>query len=124
MKEKNIRVLKVSPDAIPEIVTLQNDLEHLQQAVGGLIEFVPIDLEKSIDLMCNEEGKLIGLALNRRVGRDIIVGDFYIIKTNAVGDCCSLSEDEIRQYSDRFCQIENISQEECNQALYADFLIL
>jgi hypothetical protein len=36
MKEDNIRVLKVEPQKEPEVVTLKNDLESMQEAVGGL----------------------------------------------------------------------------------------
>ena len=63
MKEDNIRVLKVEPQKEPEVVTLKNDLESMQEAVGGLIEI--IDLSETACVLCNEEGKLNGLEGNR-----------------------------------------------------------
>lgn len=67
----------VEPGKNPKVTTLQNDLDSLQTAVSigadyqGLIEIVPLGNGDCI--LCNEEGKLIGLDGNRRVGRDIIV---------------------------------------------------
>ena len=67
----------VEPGKNPKVTTLQNDLDSLQKAVSigadyqGLIEIVPLGNGDCI--LCNEEGKQIGLDGNRRVGRDIIV---------------------------------------------------
>ena len=66
MKEDNIRVLKVEPQKEPEVVTIKNDLESMQEAVGGLIEI--IDLSETACVICNEEGKLNGLEGNRSLG--------------------------------------------------------
>ena len=74
-KEPEITVLKVEPGKAPEEVTIPNTLEAMQQMVGGLIEIVYLD---GVCLVCNEEGKLMGLEGNRRVGRDIISGTFFL----------------------------------------------
>ncbi len=72
-----IRVLKVEPGTAPEIVTMPNMLDAFQEAVGGYIETVGLDANAV--LVCNEEGKLIGLPANRQVGGDIIAGTFLIV---------------------------------------------
>ena len=78
MKEKEITVVKVEPMKEPVIACLKNDLDSLQKAVSigapeqGLIEFVW--LEDNVSILCNEEGKLIGLAPNRRLNEDIQIG--------------------------------------------------
>ena len=83
MKDNVIKVLKVEPKKAPGICLLMNELESLQEAVSigadytGLIEI--INLDRGVCLLCNEEGKLIGLEPNRRLGNDIICGVFYII---------------------------------------------
>ena len=65
MTQKEITVLMVEPGKHPKATTLKDDLESLQKAVSigadyqGLIEFVTLGNGDCI--MCNEEGKLIGL---------------------------------------------------------------
>ena len=43
MREKEIRVLEVKPHEYPKEFILENSLEAMQEAVGGLIDI--IDLE-------------------------------------------------------------------------------
>ena len=77
MKEKEIKVLKVKPHEHPEVYMLKNTLEAMQEAVGGYIDIVGLD--DNVCILLNDEGKLIGLEGNRRIGSDIIVGDFFVI---------------------------------------------
>ena len=94
MKQKEIKVLMVEPGKRPRVTTLVDDLDSLQKAVSvgaeyqGLIEI--ISLGNGDCLLCNEEGKLIGLEGNRRLGDDIIVGVFYIMSENEDGELVSL----------------------------------
>lgn len=44
----------------------------MQKVVGGLIEIV--ELEYDVDLICNEEGKIYNLPMNRVIKNDIIAG--------------------------------------------------
>ena len=74
MKEKEIKVLKVKPHEHPEVYMLKNTLEAMQEAVGGYIDIVGLD--DNVCILLNDEGKLIGLEGNRRIGSDIIVGNF------------------------------------------------
>ena len=57
MKEDSIQVLKIEPGKAPEVVTIPNTLEAMQQMVGGYIEVIPLE---DVCLVCNEEGKLMG----------------------------------------------------------------
>ena len=67
MKKREITVLMVEPGKPPAVTTLTNDLDSLQKAVSigadyqGLVEL--IGLEEGVDILCNEEGKLIGLGI-------------------------------------------------------------
>ena len=56
--------------------------------------------------MCNEEGKLIGLEGNRRLGNDIIVGVFYVMSENEDGELLSLSDRKIKHYTNIFWETE------------------
>ena len=54
----------------------QNTLKEFQRVVGGFIEVVP--LVSDIVMICNEEGKLIGLPFNVLIGSDCIVGSVVV----------------------------------------------
>ena len=108
-KEPEITVLKVEPGKAPEEVTIPNTLEAMQQMVGGLIEIVYLD---GVCLVCNEEGKLVGLEGNRRVGRDIISGTFFLAGDTDYGEFCSLTQEQLDQFSQRFAQPETFRPKE------------
>lgn len=122
---KEITVLKVAPMCCPEVVTLKNDLRSLQEAVSigadysGLIEIVELDARTCI--VCNEEGKLIGLAPNRRLGSDVLCGVFYVTGQDNHGNLTSLSSAAIEKYKRVFAQPEIISAEEVEATLAAIF---
>ena len=127
MKEKSITVLKVAPYCQPEVVTLQNDLRSLQEAVSidapyvGLIEIVWLDAETCI--LCNEEGKLIGLTPNRRMGYDILCGTFYVTGQDEEGNLTSLSSAAIERYRHIFSHLEPIDVEEVEETISASFCV-
>ena len=98
-------VLIVEPERVPRMDRITGDLRSLQQVVGGCIEAVyPYD--DPVAIVCNEEGKLIGLPLNRKLeDYDIIAGTFLV---------CGLSEDNFdsltpelaEKYRDKFAHPE------------------
>lgn len=121
MKENKIAVLKVEPGKRPKLCCLKNDLDALQKAVSigcdsqGLIEI--IELEDGICLLCNEEGKLLGLEGNRKVGNDIIAGVFYITAEDGEGDLASLNDKQVEKYTRRFWEIESYTTEDVLQSV-------
>lgn len=100
----------VEPGKHPVETVLQNDLESLQKAVSvgsehqGLIEIIGID--DRVCVLCNEEGKLIGLEGNRRLGNDLIAGVFYIVGEDGQGNLTSLPDDVMSKYSKQFWKPE------------------
>lgn len=116
MKEKTIKVLKVEPKKLPEVCELVNELDALQKAVSigadyqGLIEILYIN--EMICILCNEEGKLIGLEPNRRIRNDILCGVFYVTGQDEEGNLTSLSDDDLETFKSVFEVIENISPDE------------
>ena len=122
MKQKKIRVLKVEPNKIPEVVELINDLDSLQKAISvgteyqGLIEI--INLESDVCLLCNEEGKLNGMKGNRRLGNDIICGVFYIVGSDKHGNLCSLTEQQIIFYNAMFAEPETFTDIEIESSMF------
>ena len=114
MKGQEIRVLMVEPNEHPKEFLLKNTLPAMQEAVGGLIDIV--DLNDDACILLNDEGKLTGLEGNRRVGNDVIVGNFYVCGSSEDGQLVSLSDAEMESYKERFWEPEEISQEEIEKA--------
>ena len=81
--EEKIEALLICPMKKPERIFITDSLEDLQKAVGGYIEQFS-NFDDDAVIVCNEEGKLRGLPLNRAIyGKDgklvdIIAGDFLI----------------------------------------------
>lgn len=122
MKEHKIRVLKVEPNKHPEEFMLENELEVMQEAVGGYIDIV--SLEGGVCILLNDEGKLIGLEGNRRIGNDIIVGNFYVCGSNDEGELVSLTDEEMEKYTDMFYEPEQFTQEEIAETARMEIFFL
>ena len=125
MKEKRIKALMVEPGKHPCVVELKNDLDSLQKAVSlgapeqGLIEFVYI--EDNVSILCNEEGKLIGLEPNRRLGEDILCGVFYVVAENNNGDLKSLTQEQQERYSKMFWDSDVIDKSDIERTVFSIF---
>lgn len=107
-----MKVLVVEPRRLPHEATISGDLASMQSVVGGLIQAV-YPFEESVALICNEEGKLLGLPMNRALHDengdiyDIIEGTFFLCaapleSSHFVG----LSDEQIKRYLERFSKIE------------------
>lgn len=125
MNENNITVLMIEPGKHPRVTTLENSLDALQKAVSigadeqGLIEIIGID--ERVCILCNEEGKLIGLEGNRRLGSDIITGVFYVIGEDGCGNLVSLPEIEMAKYSSLFWEPDVFSEEDVANSIHVYF---
>ena len=106
-----LRVLMVEPHKVPYELQLRDTLPELQKAVGGLIE-VLYNGDGTL-LVCHEEGKLIGMEGNRRIGdgSTIIAGPFFVCGDSGES-FRSLTDEELSRYADCFAQPEDISPEE------------
>jgi len=89
----SISVLVVEPGKHPYQKEIPATLEAMQGLVGGLIEVVYPWPDSPAVLICNEEGKINGLPLNRYVPsiQDVICGTFF---------ACDGSEEEFQTLSD------------------------
>lgn len=99
-------VLKVRPGHRPERITIPHTLEAMQRLVCGSIEAI-YPYEDMVALVCNEEGKLLGMEPNRAVRneageiQDIICGTFFVCGLTE-DDFGSLKEDQITYFSNLF----------------------
>ena len=102
---KTLRVIVVEPHKVPRVEEIDAGLESLQGMVGGYIECI-YPFEDQVGLVCNEEGKLQGLPLNRCLMHegevyDIIAGTFLIVGLSS-DDFRSLTDKEAEEYIDMF----------------------
>ena len=105
MKETKIKVLALFPMELPKEIELDNTLEAMQKFVGGNIECLSLhDSGSEVTLVCNDEGKLLGLPLNRMLwgGADYLAGSGFIAGTDSEGNMTSLTAEEIAYYTEKY----------------------
>ena len=103
MKEHDkIRVLYVQPGKYPEERWVRDELADLQQLVGGLIECVYPWQDDLACLVCNDEGLILSMPLNRRLpGYDVIAGPFFVCGLRG-SDFSSLTDEQMKRYEKLF----------------------
>ena len=125
-ENEKLRVILCRPGETAEIVVIEDDLESMQELVGGLIEpYDPFYSEtdpryENVILVCNEEGKLMQLPPNRAIvdedGRvmDVIRGPFFLCYAPVESERFlsippDLEEEFLRKYElpDKFYRSEN-----------------
>ena len=99
-------VLSVLPGKAPERMELDASLESMRQFVGGTIQAV-YPFSDPVAVVCNDEGKLMGLEHNRALRDnngnvyDILCGPFFICGLGE-NDFSSLTEDLLQKYTQLF----------------------
>lgn len=101
-----LSVLYVEPNKPPRTIKIDNSLEAMQALVGGNIEAVHPFLD-DVALVCNEEGIIMKLPLNRAICNEyyngIICGSFFICYTPPESEeFLSLPSDLEKKYSEMF----------------------
>lgn len=103
-----MRVLVIEAQKVPEVREIEDTLETMQTIVGGYIQTI-YPFEDEVVLVVNDEGKLLGLPLNRELVTedgtcyDIVAGTFFIAGTPSNCDhFTSLTEEQIKRYSEVF----------------------
>lgn len=107
-KVETISVLLIQPGKYPKTVEIEDSLEAMQALVEGDIEeYMPF--EDEVAIICNEEGKVNGLPLNRAVYDsehqmiEIMAGDFFICHAPFASEKFqSLPPDLAKKYSEMF----------------------
>ena len=103
-----MQVVIVEPEKKPVVQNIDSGLASMQQLVGGTIQAV-YPFEEPVALICNDEGKLLNLPLNRalRDGNgaiyDIVAGTFFLCAAPVDSDCFeSLTDEQAQAYMERF----------------------
>lgn len=104
--EEKITVVLLEPDKMARVAEIGSSLEGMQKVVGGDIE-AAYYFDEEVCVVCNDEGKINGMPLNRAVYgsdkemMDIIAGSAFIC------DCsgerfASLTKEQISRYTEKF----------------------
>ena len=108
-----MNVLVIEPMKEPYVKEMDGKLKTLQGFVGGLIQAIYPFEDETVALICNEEGKLLGLPLNRTLRNkrgeiyDIVSGTFLICSAPPDSESFEgLSDEQIRKYMKEFGHIE------------------
>ena len=112
-QEKNtLTVLEIAPGQYPKQVEIDPDLKALQQAVGGNIG-ASYPFSDPVAIVYNDEGKLMGLPLNRALRDedgeiyDAIAGTFFICGALADSEnFTSLTDEQVAYWLRRFAKPE------------------
>ena len=72
-----VSVIVKKPNEVQTEQIIESGLKSLQGLVGGMIEMP--SMCDGVDMVCNEEGKLIGLVPNLIMPYDILVGTIVFI---------------------------------------------
>ena len=101
-----MKVLIVEPNKKPYLEDIDSSLTSMQTIVQGMIQTI-YPYEDMVAIVCNDEGKLIGLDLNRALKTesgelyDIIAGPFFICGLNT-DSFTSLTDDLAVKYYEKF----------------------
>lgn len=105
-----MRVLIIEPMKKPREEIIPNTLEAMQNIVGGYIEVTSIRRDGTV-IVCNEEGKITGLPMNRAIWvrgqdntrkiSDIICGTFIVCGVKD-DEFVSLDEWQLKAYKATF----------------------
>lgn len=106
IKDEKITALFIAPNEKPKVIEIENELEKFQELVDGYIECIDYD---TVTIICNEEGKINSLPLNRalydREGSpyEIIAGNMVLVSTTQMGaNFDSLTQGQIELYKREF----------------------
>jgi hypothetical protein len=114
MEENTLSVLQIAPGQYPKQVEIDNDLKALQQAVGGSIG-ATYPFDDPVAIVYNDDGKLMGLPLNRALrdehgeAYDVVAGTFLVVGLGEE-DFASLTPELAQKYEKQFHQHEDFIQ--------------
>lgn len=117
VKSNMLKILIVEPGKEPYPAMIHDTLEDMQKVVGGLIEPVYPFADNAF-IFANDEGKILGLEGNRQIGNHILCGTFFVVGDTDEGECCSLTDEQIKAYSKFFENPQEFTQQEIEDDTY------
>lgn len=107
VQKPSTQVVLVEPGKLAQIAEIGTTLDAMQRTVSGSIE-VCYPFEEQVCIVCNDEGKISGLPLNRAIRDedtheivDIVAGTFFICdcRKESFG---SLSKEQQKRYLEKY----------------------
>lgn len=117
---KQLRVVYVPVGGSPSVVTINNTLSSMQKLVDGYIEVYPF--KSDMVIICDENAKLKDKDGNRRVGLEIIAGDFFVVGDSPSRDFVSLTNEQAADVMQIFLHPEIFTKEEVVSSM--EFILL
>lgn len=82
---EKVKVVQKKVNDVFRQVEIDNSLEAMQKLVGGYVEVVY--MFDNVFMVCNEEGKLMGLEPNLVLRNgDVVVGDIFFVEFDEEGE--------------------------------------
>ena len=111
-----MQILVVEPGKTPVITEIGGSLNEMQKIVGGTIQAV-FPFPEEVALVCNDEGKILGLPMNRGLRdergnmHDIVYGTFFLCGAPSDSDKFdSLSPEQLARFTTLYCIPETFMQ--------------
>ncbi|MEG2080580.1 MAG: YodL domain-containing protein [Oscillospiraceae bacterium] len=115
-----LKIVMVEPNKPAYIGEIENSLNGFQQALGGRIE-ATYPFSDNAFIYSNEESKLNGMDGNRTIGGELYAGPLVIVGDDGNSGNCSLTEEQLKIYSERFETPEQYSQEDVEESINMTF---
>ena len=109
-EENQMKILVVKPGCKPVVMECDGTLKTMQSLVGGFIQAI-YPFREEVALICNEEGHLLCLPMNRGLRDeegnlyDIVCGTFLICGVSGE-DFASLTDAQLHQYAEVYATPE------------------
>ena len=113
--ENMMKVLVFEKDRLPYEAEIKHNIYAMQHIVGGSFDIIYFEPKDDAICFCNDEFLLNGSQPNRVIGDTLVHGTCFIAgnKMNEYGeyDSCSLTDEQIRKYTDKFGQSVILGEE-------------
>ena len=118
-----VTALMVKPGEQPCVVPLCDDSDFLNAmvSIGATLpcRAAVLPIEKDVVAIYAWEGVMAGLKGNRKVGKRIIAGTFYVVRV-VNGQLCSLPEADVARFRYRFRKIQEYGDTEVMDSWFDD----
>ena len=96
-----MKIVLVEPGKPSRAAEIDGSLASMQQLVGGTIQAV-YPWEDRAALVCNDEGKLIGLPLNRTIEDYDVIAETFFVCGLSEDNFAGLTEQQLERYQKMF----------------------